>query len=288
MIGRRGLAFRVLALPVLGQICLPERVSDEDITPQILRLVHSKLTTYCDTFGEYPPSLNEERLDAVWLDDHWGQRLVYRRLPSGFVLFSEGRDGVANTADDVWPSMHWKGCSFVWSGTAWIEMHRSEPIDPVDRVSMALVRRCNHLWAFKSQHGRCPHSLTELAVVSGFETACLGSDATVTDPWGEEFVLERIGQNCEIYSKGPDRLPGSDDDVWAGDVSDQCRDVDSGKDRGCGCSGFACRELVASGQTAIRRGQSGPATVRDRAKVRIRPGACGCSFVGRGRTESAP
>ena len=34
------------------------------------------------------------------------------------------------------------------------------------------------------------------------------------DPWGEEYVLEVDGNCAIVYSSGPDREPGTDDDIY--------------------------------------------------------------------------
>ena len=36
------------------------------------------------------------------------------------------------------------------------------------------------------------------------------------DPWGEEYVLETDGNSAVVFSSGPDREIGTDDDVYGG------------------------------------------------------------------------
>jgi hypothetical protein len=59
-----------------------------------------------------------------------------------------------------------------------------------------------HRW----KHNVYPTSLDEVATY-------LEDGKIPTDPWGGPFIYDVIGDGFRIYSKGPDRTAGTDDDV---------------------------------------------------------------------------
>lgn len=69
----------------------------------------------------------------------------------------------------------------------------------------------------KSRYSRLPVSLSDLEVHLDAEN--YGIDVVPVDPWGEAFVYELReeggrGPKFALRSKGPDKVVGTDDDVF--------------------------------------------------------------------------
>lgn len=96
-------------------------VGSETALKSNMTIYETLLTTYRELTGDYPTT--EQGLEALavrpvpapanWrklresIDkDPWGRPLVYRcpgkRHPGRFDLFSQGKDGLPDTADDIW------------------------------------------------------------------------------------------------------------------------------------------------------------------------------------------
>jgi len=88
-----------------------------------LRSTRSAITFYEREHGVYPERLDDLVAAGFVLPpeafvDPWGERCVYRRLSSGYELFSKGGDRVAGTADDIVPDVAPMRCVAprVWGG----------------------------------------------------------------------------------------------------------------------------------------------------------------------------
>ncbi len=78
-----------------------------DATKQSMGTVRSALKLYFTQNGKYPESSSwltdiQNSLNAP-AEDAWGNPLVYQQMDNGagFVLYSDGADGVAETDDDI-------------------------------------------------------------------------------------------------------------------------------------------------------------------------------------------
>lgn len=90
------------------------------------------------------------------------------------------------------------------------------PEDDADRLDRAR-RRAQKIafeyypqWAVEPQHRGCPASLAELAPYAG-------PGETWADPWGTAFTTRCEGGMLIVVSAGPDRQPGTADDVTSAD-----------------------------------------------------------------------
>ncbi len=60
---------------------------------------------------------------------------------------------------------------------------------------------------YQAEKGALPESLEEL-----YKEHFINKDI-LTDPWGNKFVFELLPQGYRLYSKGPDGLSGTSDDL---------------------------------------------------------------------------
>jgi len=80
-----------------------------------LRGVKIAIERFETTEGRYPVSL-QEMVGAGYLDwggpllDPWGQPYAYRRVSSGYELYSTGADRLPRTADDITAEVVPMGC----------------------------------------------------------------------------------------------------------------------------------------------------------------------------------
>ena len=65
--------------------------------------------------------------------------------------------------------------------------------------------------SYKIKHGKLPSDLKEL--VSGDEPIIKGGDGVLSDPWGEEYELEKEGKKFAVVCAGPDGEFGNEDDI---------------------------------------------------------------------------
>lgn len=65
--------------------------------------------------------------------------------------------------------------------------------------------------SYKIKHGKLPSDLKEL--VSGDEPIIKGGDGVLSDPWGEEYKLEKKGKKFAVVCAGPDGEFGNEDDI---------------------------------------------------------------------------
>jgi len=248
-------------------------------TISLLVSVQREIEDICRYADEYPAVLPERRNRAASASnppvDPWGQVLSYRRLGSGYELFSNGPDRLPNTEDDVLPTKVWGACTYVWKSTEWINSDTKAAIDPVDRAGQDLwqLRNLIRIYRLYSKDREFPDSIG--AAMASFPWSenhekCVNSPYSEIDPWGEAYVYRAYQRGIDLYSKGPDRLAGTTDDVTPGMMSDACRKV-------------RCHWMPAG----IDRNQAVPAIVETSAssaekniKVPTSSRGCGCSYTG--------
>jgi len=120
------------------------------------------------------------------------------------------------------------------------------------------------------------------------------------DPWGEPYVYRRIADTYELYSKGPDRLPKTADDVTVGWQSDECKNQRADENAvgtieqattappdaanaDAGSAGSAGTYADVSSEFEINLPVAGGTPAERRIEVPPSPRGCGCSFVGLGQ-----
>lgn len=82
------------------------------------------------------------------------------------------------------------------------------------------------LESFAASNGGYPDSLDELQQLSTKSIIA----ANPVDAWGQRFSYRRRGEGYELYSNGPDRVPGTYDDIFADIPWIEC-----GERTGCSC-----------------------------------------------------
>ena len=65
--------------------------------------------------------------------------------------------------------------------------------------------------SYKIKHGKLPCDLKEL--VRGAGPIIQGGDGVLSDPWGEEYKLEKKGKKFAVVCAGPDGEFGNEDDI---------------------------------------------------------------------------
>lgn len=65
--------------------------------------------------------------------------------------------------------------------------------------------------SYKIKYGKLPSDLNEL--VSGDEPIIKGGEGVLSDPWGEEYKLEKKGKKFAVICAGPDGEFGNEDDI---------------------------------------------------------------------------
>ncbi len=83
----------------------------------------------------------------------------------------------------------------------------SFPPDLGVRTSAMVLRRAAETWRGAQGSDACP---TPQAVIAG---GALDPAAQVVDPWGTPFVIACTDDETTVTSFGPDRLPGTSDDI---------------------------------------------------------------------------
>jgi hypothetical protein len=94
---------------------------------------------------------------------------------------------------------------------------RSAPATPVARADVSRLDVAIHRYA-ADRAGRLPHRLTALAEERSPEGGAYVPKVPETDPWGAPYayaVLDARLGTYDLRSYGPDRLPGTEDDVVA-------------------------------------------------------------------------
>jgi len=91
-----------------------DTISQRNVAAMILKDLDIEIDTFCILRDRYPKSLDELELGVELLAnctyptpllDPWGRPYSYRLLAVGYELYSNGPDGVPNTADDVLPGV---------------------------------------------------------------------------------------------------------------------------------------------------------------------------------------
>jgi hypothetical protein len=249
----------------------------------LVNRVWNRLQGYCWEYGEYPDSLSGELLCGEDCGrDPWGSRLTYLRGSRGFELFSNGPDRIPYTVDDIYATMRRNNCEYSWIGKEWVETDSMMAMDPVDRAGRDLLSFESSLRSFRDKRNSFPKSLVELFGRDPRNRPCMGDEPSLLDPWGEEYVYRNLADGYELFSKGPDRVEKTGDDVWAGAQSDWCwesRNIDPPEQE------LRCEELP-DGPKAVPDASVGPcddsAVLDVVGALRVpRPTrGCGCSFVG--------
>ena len=220
-----GLAFVALSFG-MGMQYLPEAA---ETTMSRLQL---DIERYYRRNNAYPNILDDLcRRGTLWppctYNDPFGQRYSYSRVPGGYKLYSNGWDRLPNTKDDILPKNRWGRCEFVWTGTEWRDVETMAVIDPVDAAGSFLSELDADIWSFYLSEKRYPKSIGELGRRFG-DWGTVGSDRLV-DPWGEPyFYSPRESTGYDLFSKGPDRMQYTADDIPKESMSMRCTWVQDG------------------------------------------------------------
>jgi len=240
----------------------------------ILADVQLVIDTACHQWESCPNELHNVSWDKWWWNygqphDPWGNSLFYRKLPLGYELFSNGPDGVPYTNDDVLPSVSWGSCTYVWAGFFWANATSMLPIDPVDKAGMDLHELWALVWRFRTRHMRYPGSVGELL---DYERRAFHPRVSLndTDPWGEPYVCRFADGVLYLYSKGPDRIANTEDDVVPGSKSKMCKSTD--------CGGASNRRVITRGLLSPVPAylRCGTERIDSANRVRVPPGSRGC------------
>jgi hypothetical protein len=84
---------------------------DEYVIRRQLRLSVQAIEYYRSKSGSYPDSLNQvhlfDRTLPVYEPNYFFKRILfnYNKVDSGYILYSSGLDGIANTKDDIYPDL---------------------------------------------------------------------------------------------------------------------------------------------------------------------------------------
>jgi len=98
---------------------------------------------------------------------------------------------------------------------------RPQPKIPWIRVQMPTIK--NAILIYWTQKGKWPASLDELTTSADGEHPLLSKEYLV-DPWGEPIRYEICGDNFVIWSSGPDRKIGTEDDIAEGSSESHVED----------------------------------------------------------------
>jgi len=80
----------------------------------------------------------------------------------------------------------------------------------VDLAESELNSLKNAVKNYYGQYRKMPESLDDLVdTPDGYKII----DEVPTDPWGNDYVLEKSGKTVKLYSPGPDETPNNDDDI---------------------------------------------------------------------------
>jgi len=191
------------------------------------------LELFHETNHRYPTILHELNNHMVYqrryfaesmFVDPWGEPYAYRRLSFGYELFSMGADRLANTEDDLVGGQR-NVCSFppydskISDHDALIARSNGWPAyDPCVPVLDRLDELATEIEGFRETNGRYPTVLAEL-----YQRANTARIRTLIDPWGTAFSYRRSKSKYVLFSNGPDRLPGTSDDLPRGSAFDRCK-----------------------------------------------------------------
>ena len=209
-----------------------------DVASRNLGHLGFSLSEYYQAKGSYPKilhQLNDFRSDndfrvaegryfaASMFVDPWGEPYVYRRLSFGYELFSSGADRLPNTHDDLIEGE--LSCSLppyqaVISDqqAAIAKAHGWPAYDPCGIIIRLLESLSRIIDEYRTNTGRFPDYLAELYV--GKNVAAVRD---LIDPFGKVYSYWRTRSGYVLFSNGPDRLPGTDDDIALGDPFDKCK-----------------------------------------------------------------
>ena len=230
-----------------------------------------EIEDHCQKHGDYPANLEEVKCQECRLSE--GKLLphdpTYRKLSSGFDLFLVGLDGFRIANDVAFPWMMWGTCSYSWLGGEWRDDNTMNPMDPSDVAGKALEKVVYDLRIFLAGLGECPELLDDSFWTSVQNPAkCIGGRYSRKDPWGERYVIRKVPSGYHVFSKGPDRKPDTDDDIYAGDKSERCQEPISQRKA----------TLLARGTIVCFEQDS--VMARKAMEIRRASGSCGCSFIG--------
>ena len=95
-----------------------------------------------------------------------------------------------------------------------------ESYSKVSLIHFKLYRLKVALWNYMAGEGELPDSLDALAPryldADGHRRSLYLEKEDLLDAWGEPFRYEHSGEDFVIWSSGPDRKPGTEDDVFDG------------------------------------------------------------------------
>ena len=256
-----------------------------------VRLYQDWVESSCLRDGDYPNDLAVSHVYAIgvfpWECAETLPPVSYRKLSVGYELFSYGPDRLANTEDDIAPSMEWGACTYVWAGSDWKDVASGGVMDPVDRAGRELRDLRGAIGWMGKDTGQFPQSFEELLGwwrgVRGDRGAnCFRALLRGSDPWGEPYVFQYRQWEVAVFSKGPDRTAGTDDDVFPGQKSIRCAtDVceDSLIRNGDSCGPLGAEWLDAANRTPVPDGVNETAAAN---QIKVFPSVrgCHCGFVG--------
>ena len=190
-----------------------------------LSWLNERIVRYVHLHGDYPRTLQElcekpaEPGCGIPLDS-WDRPYWYRRLGDGYELFSSGSDGLPWTEDDIRVERQWGKCMLVWAGTEWKHKLTMASLDPRDVAGMELDELEGKL-IVRQVAKDLPLSLEALG---GLGIGRRRADVVrLVDPWGRRYEYRIAKWGYDLYSCGPDGVPGTEDDIRPGDESEACR-----------------------------------------------------------------
>jgi len=269
-----------------------------------LRHIARDVRYYYDDRKHYPRFLAEACRDPRWGSysacakaDSWGRPYSYRRVPGGFMLFSNGPDGRPWTDDDlVWSEpVDIGGClNSKWSRL----LHGCLDNNCRCEVTASELLILEYdVGAFRLAKGRYPEDLAEVNVYLRGNPERFGRMTFGTDRWGVPWQFTVGPCGFQLSSAGPDRVAGTDDDIFPGAISRGCLLAMGKVNTGSSMSGEPA-EAIVSGEATEGSGarfvgdnpgellaeEVAPAEEAHATQMpvpRKLPSGCGCSFVGR-------
>ncbi len=175
------------------------------------------------TSGAYPADLAAAGIAAE--NDPWGTPIQYEQTGggAGYLLTTAGADKQFDTVDDILMDPYTQGevMTIMGATSGAVSMFGGEAKN-AGRVMLDLVRLSLTLDAQNTQNGAYPDSLE---AIPGMVPKAM------TDPWGSAYVysVTKDGSRYNLASIGPDKKPGTPDDI---DADQMNRGIRAGRQGG--------------------------------------------------------
>jgi len=194
------------------------------VVSELYELVRA-LEYRCSVTGDYPETLTDGMAyRGIYNNgaDPFGQPFSYRKLRRGYELFSNARDGIPYSEDDLVVSRDSNHCRLGMGVRG--RGHGKNPVPPDPRLVAAdaiqtLDRRVRDYLRYD---GRYPISMAELHRSYKCREKCVAYGDLHWDPWGQRYVYRRTRSGYELFSKGPDRIAHTADDITPGWLPEEC------------------------------------------------------------------